>query len=43
MLRFGRYALAAAMVVTTMSLAATAAQGAEIIVFSTISAKEALI
>ena len=41
MLRFGRNALASAMVV--MSLAATLAQSAEIIVFSTISAKEALI
>ena len=39
----GMDALAATMVVMGMSLAATAAQGAEIIVFSTISAKEALI
>ena len=43
MLRFGRYALASAMAVMVMSLAATSAQSAEIIVFSTISAKEALI
>ena len=43
MLLIGRYALAAAMVAMVMSLAATSAQSAEIIVFSTISAKEALI
>ena len=43
MLLIGRYALAAAMVAMGISLAATSAQSAEIIVFSTISAKEALI
>ena len=40
MLLIGRYALAAAMVAMGISLAATSAQSAEIIVFSTISAKE---
>ena len=38
MLLIGRYALAAAMVAMSISLAATSAQSAEIIVFSTISA-----
>ena len=42
MLRFGRYAIAA-VAALVMSLIGTAAHSAEIIVFSTISAKEALI